>query len=116
MNEVFATISLLLGVGLMAVAAVGLLRLPDVFCRAHALGMATALGLSLVLLAVWIEVDAPGVGLKVFLAITLQFATIPVASHLFGLLAFQKRVRRWTGTDDAGDPPPGVGPRETEQE
>jgi multicomponent Na+:H+ antiporter subunit G len=81
----------------MSVAALGLIRLPDVFCRAHALGMATALGLSLVLVAVWIAVDAPGVGLKVFLAIGLQFATIPVASHLFGLLALRKGVRRWTG-------------------
>ena len=99
MTDVLAALSLLLGVGLMAVAAVGLLRLPDVLCRAHALGMATALGLSLVLLAVWLALDAPGVGLKVVLAIVLQFATIPVASHLFGLLAIRKRVRLWTGRD-----------------
>ena len=97
MIDLLATVSLLLGVGLIAVAALGLMRLPDVFCRAHALGMASALGLSLVLLAVWLEVDAPGTGLKVFLAIALQFATIPVASHLFGLLALRKGVRRWSG-------------------
>ena len=101
MTDVLATLSLLFGVGLMAVAALGILRLPDVFCRAHALGMATALGLGLVLLAVWLAVDAPGVGLKIFLAISLQFATIPVASHLFGLLAYRKGVRRWTGKEDA---------------
>jgi multicomponent Na+:H+ antiporter subunit G len=97
MTDVLASVSLLLGVGLMAVAALGMVRLPDVFCRAHALGMATALGLGLVLAAVWLAVDSPGVGFKVFLAIGLQFATIPVASHLFGLLALRKGVRRWTG-------------------
>jgi len=99
MSEILAATSLLLGVGLMAVAAVGMFRLPDVLCRAHALGMATTLGLGLVLLAVWLAVDAPGVGLKVLLAIAFQFATIPVASHLLGLLAVEKRVRRW----DSGD-------------
>jgi len=79
----------------IAVAAVGVLRLPDLYCRAHALGKAMTLGLILLLLAWGLLV--PGVSwAKIGVAILFQLVTIPVASHLLCLAAYRKGVRRWS--------------------
>ncbi len=83
------------GVFFLVVAAVGVARLPDVYCRAHAVGKAMTLGVILALLALGLLVESVA-WWKVWVAIAFQFATIPVASHLFCLVARQKRVRRWS--------------------
>jgi multicomponent Na+:H+ antiporter subunit G len=79
----------------LLVAGVGVLRLPDAYCRSHALGKAMTLGVILLVLAMGIAVD----GLawwKVFAAILAQLITIPVASHLFCLIAYRRKLRHWT--------------------
>ena len=77
------------------VACVGLLRLPDLLCRSHAMGKAMTLGITLILLAVALQLGAEKAGLKVMLAILFQFLTIPVAGHLISLLAYRKNMPRW---------------------
>lgn len=83
------------GLFFMVVAAVGVLRLPDLYCRAHALGKAMTLGLIFLLLALGWFVDEAS-WLKIGVAVLFQFVTIPVASHLLCLVAYRNRVRRWT--------------------
>lgn len=83
------------GAFFLLVAGVGVLRLPDAYCRAHALGKAMTLGVILLLLSMGIVVD----GLawwKVLAAILAQLVTIPVASHLFCLIAYRRKLRHWT--------------------
>lgn len=98
MNLVELVVAGLCGVGgafFLLVAGVGVLRLPDAYCRAHALGKAMTLGVILLLLAMGIVVD----GLawwKVIAAIVAQLVTIPVASHLFCLIAYRRKLRHWT--------------------
>jgi hypothetical protein len=48
--ELLAAACLVLGTFLMVVTALGLLRLPDVFCRMHAAGKAGTLGVVLIIL------------------------------------------------------------------
>lgn len=88
---------LLLGGGafLMAVAALGVAKLPDLYCRAHAVGKALTLGVVLVLLALGVLVDEVA-WWKIGVAVAFQLATTPVASHLFCLVAYRKRVKRWS--------------------
>ncbi|MFW5883325.1 MAG: cation:proton antiporter [Verrucomicrobiota bacterium] len=76
---------------------IGLARLPDVFCRGHALGKAMTLGISLLLFALWVERGVGGAGFKILLAIAFQFATIPVAAHLLTLLGYRRGVPRHSG-------------------
>lgn len=86
----------LVGVFFLIVAGVGVLRLPDAYCRSHALGKAMTLGIICLLLAMGIAI--PGLSWwKVILAIGFQLVTIPVASHLFCLVAYRRRLRRWSG-------------------
>lgn len=98
MNQLEFILAGFLGCGgafFLLVAGVGVLRLPDAYCRAHALGKAMTLGIILLLLTMGIVVD----GLawwKVLAAIMAQLVTIPVASHLFCLIAYRRKLRHWT--------------------
>ncbi len=87
----------LAGLGLMLLAGVGLLRLPDALCRAHAVAKATALGIALILCAVWLDLGAGAAGFKVVLVILFQLATIPVASHLMARVALRADVPLYRG-------------------
>jgi multicomponent Na+:H+ antiporter subunit G len=95
MTEWITAIFVLTGVGWILTAAIGVVRLPDVLCRAHAMAKALTLGIALLLFGLWIYLGEEVAGLKVLLAIFFQIITIPVASHLINLLAFQKNIPRW---------------------
>lgn len=83
------------GVFFMLVAAVAIARLPDVYCRSHGVGKAMTLGIILLLLGCGVVVE--GIAWwKIALAIGFQLTTIPVASHLFCLVAYRKKVPRWS--------------------
>lgn len=83
---------LLGGAFFLFVAAVGVIRFPDIYTRAHAVSKATTLGLSLALLS--LPFLLPGVSLwLVLIAIIFQFSTLPVAGHLFCLAAYRRDVR-----------------------
>jgi multicomponent Na+:H+ antiporter subunit G len=92
--EIFICAMLLSGSLLMLIAAVGLVRFPDVLCRAHALAKATTFGICLMLVALWISLDNEIAGLKVLLVITFLFLTIPLAGHLVALLAYRQQKER----------------------
>ncbi|MGK4007028.1 monovalent cation/H(+) antiporter subunit G [Sorangium sp. So ce1036] len=94
-TEALGTVVMFGGCFFVVVAAVGTVKLPDVYCRAHALGKAMTLGIMLLLIGYGLRV--PGASwLKLSLVLLFQLVTIPVASHLFCLVAYRKGVRRWT--------------------
>lgn len=95
MKEIVIALSLVLGTGLVLTAGIGLLRLPDLFCRSHAVAKASSLGIFLLLIALWLHLAPDVSGLKLLLAIFFQIVTIPVSSHLVGMLAQEKRAPRW---------------------
>lgn len=93
-SQVLAVILSLMGAAFLVVAGVGVIRLPDAYCRSHALGKATTLGICCLLLAMGLAIhDFPW--WKVFLAICFQLVTIPVASHLFCLIAYKRGIPHW---------------------
>ena len=93
--EIVTSILLMVGAGFILTSAIGLLRLPDVLCRSHAVAKALTLGIFLMLLGLWMHLGDLQVGLKFFVAILFQVVTIPVASHLIGLLALEQNLPRW---------------------
>jgi multicomponent Na+:H+ antiporter subunit G len=90
-----AAVLVLAGVALMVVAGIGLLRLPDVLCRGHAIAKAVSLGIALILLGTWVRLAGEGVGVKLALAIVFQLSTIPVASHLISRAAYRSGTPLW---------------------
>ncbi|MCC5833503.1 MAG: monovalent cation/H(+) antiporter subunit G [Opitutales bacterium] len=94
-TEIIISFFILSGAIFILISAVGIYKLPDVFCRSHALGKGMTLGISLVLIGLWIHLGLQDAGVKVPLAILFQFVTIPVASHLLAQLAYRKQLPRY---------------------
>lgn len=94
-----------LGVGLVLVAAVGLVRLPDPFSRLSAVTKSGTAGVCLVLLGVLaIEPSWSALG-SVVVAVALQLATSPVGGFALGRAAYRSGapLSGRTGYDELAD-------------
>lgn len=97
--EVLAMLSLLIGTLFILVAGIGILRLPDLLCRSHAVAKAMTLGICLMFLGLYLDLSDSGTStnLKIILAVVFQLLTIPVSSHLLCQLAMDLDLPRWRG-------------------
>jgi multicomponent Na+:H+ antiporter subunit G len=83
---------ILLGVLALLIGALGLLRLPDVYCRIHAVGMIDTAGASFIILGLAIHEGVSLVTVKlVFIGIFLFF-TSPIATHAVAQVAHKSGV------------------------
>ena len=87
--DVASAVLLLAGVLLAVVAALGLVRFPDVFSRMHAATKPATLGLLLVVLGASLRMDDRGDAVKLLLVAAFQFLTAPVAAHMVGRAAYR---------------------------
>ncbi len=87
--DLLSALALLAGSLLALLAAVGLHRFPDVFCRMHAATKAGTLGLLLIVAGA--AVQLPGLGNLINLAVVvvLQFLTSPAGAHMIGRAAYR---------------------------
>lgn len=90
--NVVASLLLIAGAILFAIAAVGLHRFNDLYGRMHAATKPATLGLLLILAAAALRVDSVGDIGKLALIGLFQLATAPVAAHLLGRSAYRGRV------------------------
>lgn len=91
MKDLISTGLLLLGCFFFLVAFIGLVRLPDLMCKGHAVAKASALGIGLILTALLLHLDSQGVRLIVIATVAFQLLTIPISAHLFGRLVYRLR-------------------------
>lgn len=97
--EAVVTVPLLVTGSLLALlAAVGLHRFPDLFCRMHASTKPATLGLLLIAVAVGIRVSTQGAVVKLLLVVALQFLTTPVAAHMVGRAAYRSGIEMTDAT------------------
>lgn len=83
---------LLVGAAFSAVAALGLLRFPDVYTRLHAASKAGPLGAGLILIAVGLESADWAVAARCVLGLTFLVLTSPVSAHLLARAALKSGV------------------------
>ncbi len=93
MIEVAAGILILIGAGFSLIAAIGLVRLPDVFTRMHASTKAGVLGSSLILIAAGILEGDAGTWARIVAAIFFLLLTAPIAAHMIGRASLDPRHR-----------------------
>lgn len=88
--EIVIAALLVVGTFLTAVACIGLLRFPDVFCRMHAAGKAGTLGVTLSIFATigFFAAEDWTIVLRGALAVFFQFLTTPAATHLLARAAY----------------------------
>lgn len=89
---------LILGVLFMLLAAVGIVRMPDVFMRLQASSKASTLGIGAVLLALAVHFADLATSLRAAALIAFTFLTVPVAAQALGLAAHRMRVPMWPRT------------------
>jgi multicomponent Na+:H+ antiporter subunit G len=97
-SEIIAGVMILIGSFFVFVAAVGILRMPDVYVRMHAATKAGTLGSGLLLLAVAVQAQELDVVLRAVAAVLFLIATTPVAAHLLGRASYISGVPLWKGT------------------
>ncbi|KXX65591.1 monovalent cation/H(+) antiporter subunit G [Marichromatium gracile] len=90
----FSAITLPLGCLFFAAGSIGLLRLPDLFTRLHALTKADNLGLGLLICGLLPWVESPWQGLKLVLIWLLVLLAGATGAHLVA-----KRALRGDGED-----------------
>ena len=103
MNDIIVSVLIVLGGGFVAVAGLGILRLPDVLIRMHASTKAGTLGVGLIVLGVALHFLSSLVLTKAILIIAFLLLTAPVGAHLIGRAAYRRRIPLWEKTlyDDA---------------
>jgi multicomponent Na+:H+ antiporter subunit G len=96
----------LLGATFLTLAALGILKFPDVLCRCHALTKAATLGISFLLIGAGFHLGFDGpTAFKVGLALVFQWITIPVSGHLVARLAYHRDIHRWKKSPLQGERP-----------
>lgn len=91
--QALAALVMVLGSLFSLLAAVGLLRLPDLYTRMHAASKAGVVGAGMILLAVAIVSFDGAVALRAMLGIIFLVLTTPVSAHLLARAAYQAGVR-----------------------
>lgn len=101
--EVASMVLLWGGVFFMVVTAVGIMRLPDFYSRAHAVSKTDTLGIGLVVLGLIIFEGASLVGFKLVIILVSTFVVNPLAAHLLTRAAVRSGVQAWS-RESAGRP------------
>ncbi len=92
MAEILAGIFILLGSAFVFIAALGLIRLDDVFMRMHAATKAGTLGVGFMLIAVAIFFGLLSVTVKSISVIIFFMLTAPIGAHMLGRASYMSGV------------------------
>jgi len=83
----------------MLTGSIGLVRMPDLYCRMHAASKCVTLGISGLLLAAMLDLQTSEIAVKGLFAIFFQFLTTPVSAHMIARAAYYHlRVDFWKNT------------------
>ncbi|MBX3279671.1 MAG: monovalent cation/H(+) antiporter subunit G [Acidobacteria bacterium] len=98
MRDLASLVLMLTGAFFMFVAAVGVVRMPDLFLRMSATSKSATLGAACMLLAAAVHFNDFGITTRVLATIAFLLLTAPVAAHRIGRAAYFLGVPLWRGT------------------
>lgn len=98
MTDIIIAIFMLSSAGFVLLAAIGILRLPDLYTRMHASTKAGALGIMLMMVAVSLHFLSLVVLAKAIAIVLFIFMTAPVAAHAIGRAGYFVGVPVWAKT------------------
>ena len=97
----FVGVVALAGFFFIVAGAVGILRLPDFYCRLHAMGKCDTLGVSLLLAALALAGGISLVSAKILLIVAFVALANPTATHALGRAARRAGLPYWTKEDES---------------
>lgn len=98
MTEAITSFLLILGAAFMLLAAIGILRMPDLFSRMQAATKTSTLGAGSMFLGVAVFYGDLGIVSRSILVIAFMFLTLPVSAHMIARAAYFDGVPLWKGT------------------
>lgn len=106
MSEYIAAIFLLAGALLAVIAALGVLRLPDVLIRMHASTKVGTLSTGLIMVGCAVVFWDLGITVRAVAIMVFLLLTAPIAGHMIGRAAIETGVPLWrtTGLRDRDEP------------
>ena len=112
---VLTWVLLLSGAFFLVTGALGMVRLPDVFTRMHAAGMADTMGAGLILAGMCVHSGANLVTVRLLLVLAFVWFTSPIATHALAKAALSGGPEPYTlagrDADDGGAEGQGGGGR-----
>ncbi len=108
LREFVVLLLMFLGVALIVIAAVGLVRMPDLFLRNSVSSKGATLGVAALMLATAVYFNDLGVTSLALAVIIFMLLTAPVAAHVLGRAGYKSGAPFWTKTtlDASIDYPP----------
>lgn len=88
-SDIIASVLLITGASFALLAAIGVVRFPDLLNRMHAGTKPQTFGLLLILTGLAVRLDSWRAGLLIFVLIVFQLLTAPVSAHMVGRAAFR---------------------------
>jgi multicomponent Na+:H+ antiporter subunit G len=95
--EMLSVIFILAGLFFLVVAAIGVIRLPDVFTRSHAVSLTDSLGAFLLLVGLAIHEGWSMNVLKILAVLALLYLQNPVIAHATLRAAVRAGLKPWGG-------------------
>ncbi len=92
MMEWIISIMLMAGSLFMLVAAIGVVKLPDVYMRMHAITKAASLGAILMLVAVFLRYPQWVVGIEALMVVMFVIFTSPIGAHMIARVSHRMKV------------------------
>lgn len=93
--HVVAAVLLLGGTAFSIIAAIGLIRLPDLYTRMHAVTKAGTLGIGLILVGAAVFFGELSVTTRAIAVIAFVLLTAPVSGHMIGRAGYFSNVKLW---------------------
>jgi len=84
------------------VGALGIMRLPDLYTRAHAASKADTLGAGFGVAAVAVSFGVSTAAFKAFLLLVFLYLTSPTAAHAISRAAYDQGVEPWETEAEEG--------------
>jgi len=98
MRDILAMILLGVGTIFMFLAAIGVLRMPDVYQRMSATTKVATMGVGSALFAAAFHFDELGITVRAVATVGFILLTAPVAAHMIARAAYVAGVPLWEGT------------------
>lgn len=89
---------ILAGAGFAFVAALGLIRLPDVYSRMHAASKAGTVGSGAMLVALAVVANDQATITRALAGVVFFMLTAPISAHLLAKAAYAAGYRLWPGS------------------
>lgn len=96
--DLVSALMLLIGSSFMLLAAIGILRMPDLLIRMHASTKAGTVGAGLVFTGIALYFGDLGITTRSVVAVVFLLLTAPVGAHVIGRAAYFVGVSLWEGT------------------